>query len=49
VAPSGGCWAGTGSGRTSRAAGDVLELAVGTGLNLPLYVLGINLSEAMPD
>jgi len=27
----------------------VLELAVGTGLNLPLYVLGINLSEAMPD
>lgn len=40
---------------TSRAAGDVLELAVGTGLNLPLYgervlhVLGIDLSEAMPD
>lgn len=40
---------------TSWAAGDVLELAVGTGLNLPLYgervrhVLGIDLSEAMLD
>ena len=40
---------------TSRAAGMVLELAVGTGLNLPLYgarvgqVLGIDLSEAMLD
>jgi ubiquinone/menaquinone biosynthesis C-methylase UbiE len=38
---------------TSRASGRVLELAVGTGLNLPLYpraarhVLGIDLSEAM--
>jgi ubiquinone/menaquinone biosynthesis C-methylase UbiE len=38
---------------TSRAAGEVLELAVGTGLNLPLYpdrarhVLGVDLSEAM--
>lgn len=38
---------------TSRAGGDVLELAVGTGLNLPLYgaevghVLGLDLSEAM--
>ncbi len=40
---------------TSRASGMVLELAVGTGLNLPLYpdrvrhVLGIDLSEAMLD
>lgn len=38
---------------TSRATGDVLELAVGTGLNLPLYgdqvrhLLGIDLSNAM--
>lgn len=38
---------------TSRASGTVLELAVGTGLNLPLYaaaathVLGIDLSTAM--
>ncbi len=36
----------------SRAKGDVLEVAVGTGLNLPLYpdgtrVLGIDLSQAM--
>lgn len=40
---------------TSGAGGDVLELAVGTGLNLPLYgaevrhVLGLDLSEAMLD
>ena len=40
---------------TSRASGRVVELAVGTGLNLPLYpervrnVLGIDLSEAMLD
>ena len=40
---------------TSRAHGRVLELAVGTGLNLPRYpgavdhVLGIDLSEAMLD
>lgn len=40
---------------TSRASGAVLELAVGTGLNLPLYpaavthVLGIDLSTAMLD
>ncbi|MBB2924313.1 class I SAM-dependent methyltransferase [Cellulomonas cellasea] len=40
---------------TSRASGAVLELAVGTGLNLPLYpaavhhVLGIDLSAAMLD
>ncbi len=39
----------------SRASGEVLELAVGTGLNLPLYgapvrsVLGVDLSEAMLD
>lgn len=38
---------------TSRAAGAVLELAVGTGLDLPLYgddvdhVLGVDLSEGM--
>jgi ubiquinone/menaquinone biosynthesis C-methylase UbiE len=37
---------------TARASGDVLELAVGTGLNLPEYlpstqVLGIDLSEQM--
>jgi len=37
---------------TSRASGDVLELAVGTGLNLPEYpasarVMGIDLSEEM--
>jgi ubiquinone/menaquinone biosynthesis C-methylase UbiE len=37
---------------TERATGDVLELAVGTGLNLPNYapgttVLGVELSEAM--
>lgn len=38
---------------TSRATGHVLELAVGTGLNLPLYggavrsVLGVDLSESM--
>ena len=36
----------------SRAEGSVLELAVGTGLNLPLYppsaqILGVDLSEAM--
>ncbi len=40
---------------TSRASGTVVELAVGTGLNLPLYpdavrhVLGIDLSAAMLD
>jgi ubiquinone/menaquinone biosynthesis C-methylase UbiE len=40
---------------TTRASGRVLELAVGTGLNLPLYpdavrsVLGVDLSEAMLD
>ncbi|MGW6130903.1 class I SAM-dependent methyltransferase [Cellulomonas sp. NPDC055163] len=40
---------------TSRASGAVLELAVGTGLNLPLYpaavtrVLGVDLSAAMLD
>lgn len=40
---------------TSRAWGEVLELAVGTGLNLPLYpaavthVLGVDLSAAMLD
>jgi ubiquinone/menaquinone biosynthesis C-methylase UbiE len=40
---------------TSRASGRVLELAVGTGLNLPLYpeevayVLGVDLSEPMLD
>jgi ubiquinone/menaquinone biosynthesis C-methylase UbiE len=38
----------------SRASGDVLEVAVGTGLNLPLYpkdtrVVGIDLSPAMLD
>jgi ubiquinone/menaquinone biosynthesis C-methylase UbiE len=38
----------------SRANGDVLEVAVGTGLNLPLYpeearVVGIDLSPAMLD
>ena len=37
---------------TVRATGDVLELAVGTGLSLPLYpastrVVGVDLSEAM--
>lgn len=38
---------------TGRASGDVLELAVGTGLNLPLYgpsvtgVLGVDRSEGM--
>lgn len=38
---------------TSRASGDVVELAVGTGLNLPLYpesvrhVVGIELSDRM--
>ena len=38
---------------TSRASGEVLELAVGTGLNLPLYgdgvphVVGVDLSEGM--
>ena len=40
---------------TSQATGDVLELAVGTGLNLTLYpqgvrrVLGVELSERMVD
>jgi ubiquinone/menaquinone biosynthesis C-methylase UbiE len=40
---------------TSRAHGRVLELAVGTGLNLPLYpaavrhVLGVDVSEGMLD
>ncbi|WP_299035562.1 methyltransferase domain-containing protein [uncultured Pseudokineococcus sp.] len=40
---------------TSRASGVVLELAVGTGLNLPRYgpqvdrVVGVDLSEAMLD
>ena len=40
---------------TSRARGTVLELAVGTGLNLPLYpdavrhVVGVDLSERMLD
>src|SRR3954466_13071193 len=40
---------------TSRARGRVLELAVGTGLNLPRYpgevrhVLGVDLSEGMLD
>jgi len=38
---------------TSQASGDVLELAIGTGLNLPLYpptarrVVGVELSEGM--
>ena len=37
---------------TARASGDVLELAVGTGLSLPLYpasarVVGVDLSEEM--
>ena len=40
---------------TSQATGDVLELAIGTGLNLTLYpqsvrrVLGVELSEGMVD
>jgi ubiquinone/menaquinone biosynthesis C-methylase UbiE len=37
---------------TSQATGDVLEIGVGTGLNLPLYertlrIMGVDLSEAM--
>ena len=39
---------------TAQASGEVLELAIGTGLNLPLYpsstkVLGIDLSEGMVE